>query len=285
MDQIIILSGLSGSGKSTTIKVLEDIGFFCIDNLPPKLINTFIDLCNTSLKNINKVAIVVDIRVPEREVLAHFEKIVSKIKLKVKKADLLFLECSDETIIKRYKETRRNHPLAYDGNLIEAVSRERDILSEIEKLANHTIDTSDYNVHQLREIIQNIVGAEGAESFTTTFTSFGYKHGVPYDADLVVDVRFLPSPHFDENLKDFTGNDKKIIDFILTKNDSTEFLKRFCDLLNFLLPRYKKEGKSYLTIAIGCTGGKHRSVVIVNELAKKFSSYSPQIRHRDINKL
>lgn len=285
MDQILILSGLSGSGKSTAVKVLEDIGFFCIDNLPPKLINTFIDLCNTSLKNINKVAIVIDIRVPEKEILNRFERVINEIKLKVKKTDILFLESSDEIIVRRYKETRRNHPLAYDGNLLDAVSRERYILGEIEKLANHTIDTSNYNVHQLKEIIQNIVGSEQSGSFTTTFTSFGYKHGVPHDADLVIDVRFLPSPHFDEKLKDLTGNDEEIVDFILSNDDSEEFLTSFCDLLNFLLPKYKKEGKSYLTIAIGCTGGKHRSVVIVNELSKRFSSYSPQIRHRDINKL
>lgn len=285
MEQILILSGLSGSGKSTAAKVLEDIGFFCIDNLPPNLINTFIDLCNTSLKNISKVAIVVDIRVPDREILNHFENIINEIKQKVEKTDLLFLESSDETIIRRYKETRRNHPLALNGNLTEAVTRERQILGDLEKLASHTIDTSNYNVHQLREIIQNIVGSEESESFTTTFTSFGYKHGVPFDADLVMDVRFLPSPHFDEHLKDLTGNEKEIVNFIISNKESTEFINKFGDLLDFLLPKYKNEGKSYLTIAIGCTGGKHRSVVIVNELAKKFNSYSPQIRHRDINKL
>lgn len=285
MNQILILSGLSGSGKSTAVKALEDIGFFCVDNLPPKLIKIFIDLCNSSLKNITKVAVVIDIRTPDKKMLNKFEKIVGDLRSSVDKINLLFLDCSDETIVKRYKETRRSHPLAHDGNLLEGIKKEREILDAVKKLSGHIIDTSNYNVHQLKEIIQNIVGGENTGLFTTSLISFGYKYGFPYDADLVIDVRFLPSPHFDEKLKDLTGYDNEIVDFILSRKDTSNFLKIFCQLLEFLLPKYQEEGKSYLTIAIGCTGGKHRSVVIVNELAKKFSKFSPQIRHRDINKL
>ncbi|MGH7885424.1 MAG: RNase adapter RapZ [Thermodesulfobacteriota bacterium] len=285
MEQILILSGLSGSGKSTAVKALEDIGFFCVDNLPPKLIKIFIDLCNSSLKNITKVAVVIDIRTPDKKMLNKFEKIVEDLRSSVDKINLLFLDCSDETIIKRYKETRRSHPLAHDGNLLEGIKMEKKILAAVKKLSGQIIDTSNYNVHQLKEIIQNIVGGENTVLFTTSLISFGYKYGFPYDADVIIDVRFLPSPHFDEKLKNFTGYDKEIVDFILSREDTSKFLKIFCQLLEFLLPKYQEEGKSYLTIAIGCTGGKHRSVVIVNELAKKFSSFSPQIRHRDINKL
>lgn len=285
MEQVLILSGISGSGKSTAIKALEDSGFYCIDNLPPNLINTFVELCNTSLTNTNKVAIVIDIRVPDREVLKNLETILRDIGTKVEKINMLFLECSDETIVKRYKETRRSHPLAHDGDLLKGISREREILSTVKNLSDNVIDTTEYNVHQLKEIILNLTGSGKTDLFTTSIISFGYKYGLPNDADLVIDARFLPSPHFDEKLKDFTGNDSEIIDFILSITDANEFIKHLCNLFEFLLPRYKKEGKSYLTLAIGCTGGKHRSVVIVNEVAKNFGRYNPQIRHRDINKL
>lgn len=285
MDQVLILSGISGSGKSTAVKALEDSGFYCIDNLPPDLIATFVDLCNTSLKSTNRVALVIDIRVPDREVLKNLDRILRDIGSKVKTIDTLFLECSDEAIVKRYKETRRSHPLAEDGDLLKGISMEREILSGVKNISEHVIDTSEYNVHQLKEIVLNITGSGKNAIFTTSIISFGYKHGVPAEADLVVDARFLPSPHFDENLKDLTGNDPEIVDFILSTVDAAEFLERLCSLLEFLLPRYKKEGKSYLTVAVGCTGGKHRSVVIVNEIARKFGEYNPRIRHRDLNKL
>lgn len=285
MDQVLILSGISGSGKSTAVKALEDSGFYCIDNLPPNLISTFVDLCNTSLKNTNRVALVIDIRVPDREALKNLDGILRDIGSRVKRIDTLFLECSDEAIVKRYKETRRTHPLAEDGDLLKGISMEREILSGIKNISEHVIDTSDYNVHQLKEIVLNITGGGKNAIFTTSIISFGYKHGVPAEADLVVDARFLPSPHFDEKLKDLTGNDPEIVDFILSAEDTSEFMERLCGLLEFLLPRYRKEGKSYLTVAVGCTGGKHRSVVIVNEIARKFGEYNPRIRHRDINKL
>ncbi len=285
MDKVIILSGLSGSGKSTAIKYLEDYGFFCIDNLPPKLIYTFIDLCNTSFEDIKKVAIVLDIRIPDKEILKNFENLFNEIKDKVKNVELIFLECSTEAIIQRYKETRRSHPLAFDGDLIEGINEEIKLLSEIKKYSDHTIDTTNYNVHKLKEIIQNIVGSDESKSLTLSFVSFGYKYGFPYDADIVWDVRFLQSPHFIKSLKDFDGYNEKIIEFVLSDNDSVEFIKKFQNMLDFLIPKYINEGKSYLTIAIGCTGGKHRSVVITNEISKKYHNYSPQIRHRDINKL
>ena len=175
--------------------------------------------------------------------------------------------------------------MALDGNLIEGISKEAKILSKIKEYSEHIIDTSDYSVHKLKEIIQNIIGTEISKEFTLSFISFGYKYGFPFDADLVIDARFLPSPHFIAELKDLDGNNNKIKNYVLSNKDSKKFIKKFVNFLEFLIPRYIKEGKSYLTIATGCTGGKHRSVVITNEISKKFNVYSPEIRHRDINKL
>ena len=285
MNRVIILSGLSGSGKSTAMKFLEDQGFFCIDNLPPKLIYTFIDLCNTSFREITKVAIVLDIRSPDKEILKNFKTIFNSLEEKADQTYLVFLECSEEVIIQRYKETRRIHPLALDGNLPEGISKEKKLLSDMRSYSHHLIDTTDYSVHRLKEIMQDVIGLDISKSFSLSFVSFGYKYGILSDADIVLDVRFLKSPHFIKSLKQLNGKDKEIIDFVLSNSDSNEFVKKCVEFLNFLIPRYIKEGKSYLTIAIGCTGGKHRSVVITNEISRNFQKYSLQIRHRDVNKL
>ena len=286
MEQIIILSGLSGSGKSTAAKALEDLGFFCVDNLPPELLFSFIDLCGKSLTQIKKAVVVIDIRIPVKDTLYDFEKVLGKIRKSAKRVDLLFLECSDETIVKRYKETRRIHPLGAEKTLPEGISEEKRILADIRELSDNRIDTTTLSVHDLKAIVAKIAGtADSKQTPLLTFLSFGYRYGVPEDADLVFDVRFLKNPHFTESLRDLDGTRSEIVDFVMSDKASQEFLEKLCSFLRFLIPKYSEEGKSYLTLGIGCTGGKHRSVVIAGALDEKLSEYSAIIRHRDINKL
>ena len=285
MERIIILSGLSGSGKSTAAKVLEDLGFFCVDNLPPELLFSFIDLCGESLTQIKKAVVVIDIRIPVKDTLYDFEKVLEKIKKSASRVDLVFLECSDETIVKRYKETRRIHPLGGQKTLPEGISEEKRILGYMRELADKRIDTTTLSVHDLKAIIAKIAGTTDKQTPLLTFLSFGYKYGVPEDADLVFDVRFLKNPHFTESLRDLDGTRSEVVDFVMSDKTSQEFLEKLCSFLRFLIPKYSEEGKSYLTLGIGCTGGKHRSVVVANALGKDLPEYSAIIRHRDINKL
>ena len=286
MERIIILSGLSGSGKSTAAKALEDLGFFCVDNLPPELLFSFIDLCGKSLTQIKKAVVVIDIRIPVKDTLYDFEKVLGKIRKSAKRVDLVFLECSDEAIVKRYKETRRIHPLGAEKPLPEGISEEKRILSDIRELSDNRIDTTTLSVHDLKAIVAKI--AETSDDKQTpllTLLSFGYRYGVPEDADLVFDVRFLKNPHFTESLRDLDGTTDEVMDFVMSDKASQEFLEKLCSFLRFLIPQYSEERKSYLTLGIGCTGGKHRSVVIAGALGEKLSEYSAIIRHRDINKL
>ncbi|KRT65273.1 MAG: glmZ(sRNA)-inactivating NTPase, UPF0042 nucleotide-binding protein [Candidatus Dadabacteria bacterium CSP1-2] len=282
MTHLVILSGLSGSGKSTAVKALEDLGYFCVDNLPPTLLPTFIELCSNSAEHIKKTALVIDIR--EGVFFERAPEMIREIKEKGSWVELLFLDSTDEALVKRYKETRRKHPLSTNGNILKGITKERKMLSKIRVLADHVIDTSQLNVHQLREIIQDTFGKTISRKITINLLSFGYKYGFPYDADVVLDARFLPSPYFIEKLKDLTGLNKKVRDFILKNKDTRKFIKKLVDLLKFLIPKYEKEGKSYLTVAIGCTGGKHRSVVIATELAERLKHVSPTVWHRDISK-
>ncbi len=285
MERIIILSGLSGSGKSTAAKVLEDLGFFCVENLPPELLFSFIDLCGKSLTQIKKAVVVIDIRIPVKDTLYDFEKVLEKIKKSASRVDLVFLECSDETIVKRYKETRRIHPLGGQKTLPEGISEEKRILGYMRELADKRIDTTTLSVHDLKAIIAKIAGTTDKQTPLLTFLSFGYKYGVPEDADLVFDVRFLKNPHFTESLRDLDGTRSEVVDFVMSDKASQEFMEKLCSFLRFLIPKYSEEGKSYLTLGIGCTGGKHRSVVVANALGKDLPEYSAIIRHRDINKL
>ena len=286
MERIIILSGLSGSGKSTAAKALEDLGFFCVDNLPPELLFSFIDLCGKSLTQIKKAVVVIDIRIPVKDTLHDFEKVLGKIRKSAKKVDLVFLECSDEAIVKRYKETRRIHPLGTGKTLPEGISEEKRILADIRELSDNRIDTTTLSVHDLKAIIAKVAETtENKQAPLLTFLSFGYKYGVPEDADLVFDVRFLKNPHFTESLRNLDGTAGEVVDFVMSDKASQEFLEKLCSFLRFLIPKYSEEGKSYLTLAIGCTGGKHRSTVIADALGEKLSEYPAIIRHRDINKL
>ena len=282
MTNLVIISGVSGSGKSTAMNVLEDLGYYCIDNLPLTLLPKFIELCEDSQKDINKVALAIDIR--EGIFFDRAPEEIKKLKERGYPIDLIFLDSSDSALVKRYKETRIKHPLSQDGNILEGISREREMLKELKELANYNIDTSDFNVHELKELINNKFDKSASRNLMVNILSFGYKHGFPYDADMIFDVRFLPNPYFIEELKDLTGHDNKIEEFVLTKEDTREFIEKLTEFLEFLIPKYEKEGKAYLTIAIGCTGGKHRSVVVANRISEHFQHLSPNTRHRDILK-
>ena len=222
---------------------------------------------------------------PDREALSDFEKTFARIKKSADRTDLVFLECSDESMVRRYKETRRIHPLCGEMTLPDAIAEERRILSEIRDLADVRVDTSDLSVHDLREVMRGIAGETESAAPLLSFVSFGYRYGLPADADLVFDVRFLKNPYFTESLRDLDGTRKEVAEFVMSDGGSREFVERLSGFLRFLIPKYREEGKSYLTLALGCTGGKHRSVAVADALGKRFSEYSPVIRHRDVNKL
>jgi UPF0042 nucleotide-binding protein len=260
--RICIITGLSGSGKSTAIRALEDEGFFCLDNLPVTLLQTFIELVQKSSEKIKDVAIVIDIR--SRDFADRGETFLKDLKDKGHNIEVIFLDATDEVLIRRFSETRRRHPALKHGTIEESIQYERQHLLAFRQLATIDIDTSELNVHQLKELIISIINGESSPRlFTLHFQSFGYRYGVPIDSDLVIDVRFLSNPYFVPELKSFSGLEKKVQDYVLTHTDTVEFLKRLQNFIEFLLPFYKKEGKAYLTISIGCTGGRHRSVAIV----------------------
>lgn len=281
MNLVLILSGLSGSGKTTAIKALEDINFFCVDNLPPELIPTFVDLCIKSEKPISNIAVVVDIRIGNTDELSNINKIIGQLRCNDLNVELLFLDSSDNVLLNRFKETRRKHPLAATGDVLEGIVKEREILSDIKKSSDFLLDTSGFTPHKLREYIQQRYG-EKEKDLLLTFLSFGFKYGIPVDADIIMDVRFLPNPNFVPDLKNLDGCNDKIRDYVLSYRETSQFLEKFVDLINFLIPEYIREGKSYLNIAVGCTGGRHRSVVIIELLSQKYSNYNPRKMHRDI---
>ncbi len=283
--KIVILTGLSGSGKSTAIRALEDLDFFCVDNFPPVLLPKFIELCKASSGEISKIAMVMDIR--ERAFLKEYPDIFKGLKKKGEKIDILFLESSDEALVRRFKETRRQHPLAEKGSVLEGIKRERGKLSDLRMLASEILDTSSFTVHQLREVITQLFSkVSNKKKMSITLTSFGYKFGIPYDTDLVMDVRFLPNPFFVSDLRDLSGNDKSVQNYVMKNKVAENFQKKFLSLINFLIPQYKKEGKTYLAIGVGCTGGQHRSVVVINSLEKILSKKDCLVRvvHRDLGK-
>ncbi len=280
----IIVSGMSGSGKTTALRALEDVGFFCVDNLPVALLPKFLEMRQDSGGEITKTALGMDLR--EQNFLAEFPRVFSELQEKGYRLELLFLDSSDEVLARRFSQTRRQHPLGEGESVLAALGEEREKLRHLRRLATKVIDTSLFNVHQLREHIVNFY-AKGVASagMTVNIVSFGFKYGVPYEADLVADVRFLPNPYFSPELKELDGLDDKVIDYVIACEDTRAFLARFQDMLEFLLPRYAKEGKRHLTIAIGCTGGRHRSVVIASQLMKRLTVRDGYIKltHRDIN--
>ncbi|HEX9860212.1 MAG TPA: RNase adapter RapZ [Nitrospirota bacterium] len=283
--RIIILSGLSGSGKSNAIKYFEDMGFYCVDNLPTSIVPKFVELCSQSGKGYRGVALGMDIR--ERDLGGDLGMLRAELEKIGYRVEVLFLEASDEVLVRRFSETRRPHPLAGARPLIEAIREERQLMLGIREGADRILDTSGFTVHQLREeLARRYQPRSGDEGLTLSVMSFGFKHGVPYDADLVFDVRFLPNPNFVPELKELTGLDKPVQDFVKGKEETALFIKKLSGLFDFLLPLYVREGKTYLTIAVGCTGGRHRSVAVAEMLKKKFQAKGLDIliRHRDKDK-
>lgn len=283
--RIIIITGLSGSGKSTAVRVLEDEGLFCIDNLPVSLFPTFTELVEKSRERVRDVVLVMDIR--ELDSLQGYEKVLQEIRESGHKVEIIFFDASDEVLIRRYSETRRRHPVQDKGTLPEGIRYERSLLEGPRLMATMIIDTSELNVHQLKEIVISRIKGEGStREMMIHLQSFGFRYGIPLESDIVMDVRFLPNPYFVRELREFSGLDPMVREYVLGMPETVEFIGRFRNLLEFLVPGYHKEGKSYLTISVGCTGGKHRSVVIAEELRDFFKDnrINMKVTHRDIGK-
>ena len=282
--RFIIVTGLSGAGKSEATKSLEDMGYFCVDNLPPTLITKFAEVCSQSNGKIDKVALVIDIRGG-----VFFNDLFQSLKELEKqqfKYEILFLDASDEVLVKRFKEKRRSHPLSGGGRVITGIELERNKLREVKDKSDIIIDTSKYKIGDLREEMTKYFGDEKIpeKQMSITILSFGFKYGIPVDSDLVFDVRFIPNPFYIPELKPFSGLDAPVRDYVLGQDETKEFLGKLTDMLEFLIPNYKKEGKRQLIIAIGCTGGRHRSVAIANEIYQNLheKNYDVYIEHRDI---
>lgn len=285
--QLIIITGLSGAGKSQVLHILEDSGFFCVDNLPPNLIPTLVDLCMNTDGKISQVALVSDIR--SEEFLQNFRDVLNDLKKIIPKYILLFLEADEEVLIRRYNETRRRHPLLKEGrSILESIRLERERLNDIRSLATYIINTSKTTTKELKEIVLQYIEDFGYNlkiNLNITIYSFGFKYGIPLDSHLIFDVRFLPNPFYDPNLRKLSGLDKEVKNFVLERKETQEFLNKLKNLLDFLIPLYQEEGKTYLNISIGCTGGRHRAVVIAEELKDYLSSkYYVKVFHRDIDK-
>jgi RNase adapter protein RapZ len=282
--KLIIITGLSGSGKSTAISAFEDAGFYCVDNMPVALLPKFLELPIKSNSEITGLAFVMDLR--EKSFLYRYSLVFDSLKKKGYRFKILFLEADEETLLKRYSQTRRHHPLSQDKSLLEGIRIEQEQLKELKITADKIIDTSRYTVHDLKSVINNI--AQQNKNFAPmriNILSFGFKYGTPHDASLIMDVRFLVNPYFVPELKDFNGKSREIKNYVLNNNEARRFLKKYLDLLDYLIPLYEKEGKAYLTIAVGCTGGRHRSVTIAEALFDHIKKPGSQIMvtHRDID--
>lgn len=284
--KLVILTGMSGAGKSTALKMMEDIGFYCVDNLPIPLVEKFIELSESSQDELQKFAIGIDIR--SGDAFSELHTILERLDETGKAPEILFLDAEDQVLVKRYKETRRNHPLSGGERVEQGIVKERKRLEFIRKRADYVIDTSRLLTRELRAEIDKIfVKQQDYKNLFITILSFGFKYGIPADSDLVFDVRFLPNPYYIEGLREKSGNDKEIQDYVLQFGEAHEFLDKLTDMVNFLIPKYITEGKNQLVISIGCTGGKHRSVTLANELYKRLSGnneYGLKIEHRDIPK-
>lgn len=282
---LVIITGLSGSGKSTAAHALEDDGFFVVDNLPPALLPPFLTLSAESGMEQRNLAVVIDAR--NRDFLAGFDLHLQKLAAAGHQVEIFFFEADDETLVRRYSETRRSHPLAAGGSVADGIAKERKLLLELRGVATRLIDSSGLTPHQLRaQILRFVRSADEAPPLQIVLQSFGFRYGLPAGSDLVMDIRFLPNPHFVEALRPFSGLDQAVSEYVLNQADAREFLERFQSLLDFLLPQYQREGKSYLTISIGCTGGRHRSVAVTAHLAGLLSARACDVRqiHRDIDK-
>ncbi len=282
--RFVVVTGISGGGKSTVLKMLEDVGFYCVDNLPVSLIEKFVELISMPNSEISKVALGLDVRSDQS--FEDTTRILAQLKEKGYKFEILFMDADENILIKRYKETRRVHPLAADGRVEDGVRAERRVLENVRRNADYVIDTTNLLTRELKEELDRIFVEDGEyNSLMVTVMSFGFKHGIPVDADLVFDVRFLPNPFYIDELKHKTGNDKEVQDYVMSYEESEAFMEKLTDMVSFLIPNYVKEGKYRLVIAIGCTGGKHRSVTLANELYKRMKdkgNYGMKLYHRDV---
>lgn len=281
--RIVIVTGMSGAGKSTVLKMFEDIGYYCVDNMPIALVEKFVELAVAGNSDLKNIALGVDIR--SGQAFAGFDAVLEHMSNAGVKYEILFLDCADAVLVKRYKETRRSHPLAVGDRIDKGIALEREALAFLKKKSDYIIDTSSLLTRDLRQEIERIfVQNEKYNNLFVTILSFGFKYGIPADADLVFDVRFLPNPYYVEELKPLTGNDKPIQDYVMGCPQAVEFMDKLEDMINFLIPNYILEGKNSLVVAIGCTGGKHRSVTLANELYRRLSDkdYGIKIEHRDI---
>ena len=283
--RVVVISGLSGSGKSTAIRALEDIGFFCIDNLPIVLLPKLVELFPSSGDEIEQIALVVDAR--ESRFLDQFQENIDRIRAEGGRVEVVFLECSDKILIRRYNETRRRHPLAPDDSVEEGIQRERKLLQSLRQAAGQVFDTSDLNPHQLRQMVQErYTRIQPGHEMNLVLLSFGFKHGIPAQADLVFDARFLPNPYFVADLKGKDGTDAEVASYVMGDDDARKFLESILGFISDFRPLYDREGKSYLTVGIGCTGGRHRSVALVEEIHHRLDPAAGPVvvRHRDMNR-
>ena len=282
---LIVITGPSGSGKGTFLRALEDRGYFCVDNLPVGLLGKFSELVVKAEGNFRRAALVVDVR--EGAALGEFPRLFEELKeAHSLDASLYFLEASDDALIRRFSETRRPHPLDSTRPVREAIQMERERLRPIREMSDHIVDTSHFSIHDLRKYTDRLFDEQESAGLLLSLVSFGYKHGIPVDSDLVFDVRFLPNPYFVPELKQLTGSDEPVIKYIRSHRVAMDFLVRLQSMLDFLLPEFDREGKAYLTIAIGCTGGRHRSVMMVNSIAEALADSAVRIKviHRDVEK-
>jgi len=281
---IVIITGLSGSGKSMAIDALEDVGYFCVDNLPVLLLPKFLELHSEGVSEIQKLAFGMDLR--QKEFVKNYQEIFHLLRKEGYRFVVLFLECAEEVLLKRYSETRRQHPIANGANLIERIRSEKRQLKGLKEMADKIIDTSNLTVHQLKDvIIQHALQGVKTERMRISVLSFGFKYGVPLEADLLIDVRFIPNPHFIPELKKLDGKDERVQQFVTKWTETRKFFEKYFALLEYLLPLYEREGKSYLTIAVGCTGGRHRSVTVAEKILEHLKEEKRELtlKHRDIN--
>ena len=282
--ELVIITGMSGAGKTVAVQSFEDLGYFCIDNMPPTLLPTFWELVKESGK-ISRISLVIDLR--SRDFFKEVDSLIATLdNTQLVTTRIIFLDSSDSVLVSRYKETRRNHPLAPDGRVSEGIAKERELLMDLRTRAQIIIDTSDISPRQLRERLIKDFATKDYQTFHVEVMSFGFKYGVPIDADIIWDVRFLPNPHYIPELRPQTGMDAPVYDYVMKQPETQAFYSKLIDVIEFCLPGYKKEGKSSVTIAIGCTGGKHRSVAIAERIANhlKTDNYAVNISHRDYMK-
>jgi RNase adapter protein RapZ len=283
--EVALVSGLSGAGRSTAAKVLEDLGWFVVDNLPPELIATMVDLGSRARGEITRIAVVMDVR--SRAFSTDLGAVIKDLDTRGYKPRLLFLEASDAVLVRRFEQVRRSHPLQGDGRLVDGIAAERDLLRTLRESADLVVDTSTTAVPALRAKLEQAFGSESVQATRVTLVSFGYKYGLPMDADLVVDVRFLPNPFWIPELREHTGRDEPVRDYVLSQEGAAEFIDRYLELLGLVGAGYRREGKRYLTVAIGCTGGKHRSVAISEEIARRLhpaEGVVVNVAHRDLGR-